>query len=619
MSDRTPLQTIGRYELRRKLGAGTFGEVWLAVESSTLGFQKEVALKLLKSAGTEQQIADLLREARLAAILRHPNIVDVLSVDQSGDTFHVAMEYVDGGTLQTLRERVTLGEVEFPLSVICDLGVGIARGLEHAHTARDAHGRLLAIIHRDLKPENVLLDAAGTPKIADFGIAKVLGEGTATDVGTLKGTAAYVAPEIWKGGRDFHPRVDLFALGCILWELATLKRLFEGPIQSIFGQVSLRTADEECRPLYTTHPDLAPIIERLLLRDPEARYQTAAEVALDLTEARLGDGPAADLGTFVRLLDQTAPESDLAGLSSASLDRLRGNPDVRWSNLACRALGEPLEPSVRELRPPGVGSGLQPVEPAPPPRPPPGLRGAEPGPPRHRTPREDASGTESMILRPEPPSHRIGAVTIGLLVASGLLIVLLALLLWDPGPGTDEVAERAEPAPTAAEDLLDGLDLPELPHRDVATPRPVERPTPPREAPTPAQREEPDPRETPTPAPVETPEQVPEQTAPRVVEAPTATPQPTPAPTQACLALTSTPVGAQVWIGGAKTGLRALGSSSQGRLRAPGPVSIGMGSGDEPTASTTLTLRAGQGVRVDCELVVAKSCTTRDVGFAPCR
>ncbi len=596
-----------------------FGEVWLALESSTLGFQKEVALKLLKGSGDEKQAADLMREARLAAILRHPNIVDILGVDKVDDTLFVAMEYVDGGTLWKLRERLAVADIRLPLSVICDLGIGIARGLGHAHQTRDADGKPLAIIHRDLKPENVLLDAAGTPKIADFGIAKVLGEGTATDVGTLKGTAAYVAPEIWKGGRDFLPRVDLFALGCILWELATLKRLFEGPIQAIFGQVTLRTAAEDVEPLRQSHPGLAPIVERLLLRDEDARYQDAATLIRDLEELRLDAGPAGDVGTFLRLLGQVDTEGDSAGMSFASAERLRSSPDPRWAELASRALGE-LAPTVRELTP-GGADRLQPqTAERPRPTPPPLRPGhAPPAPPRKR---ESGRGTQSMVLR--QPTSRVRPITIVLLAASAVLALVLLLLLLDPGE--PEPGPAGEPDAVAGRDVLDDLDVPASPAptaRDVAD-LPIAVPTPaatPRERPTPT----PERRAEPTPAPeaIAELEPTPEVTPAPVVTptpapTPSRTPAPTPVPTKACLALTSTPVGAQVWLDDTKTGLRALGSTSSGIWQVPRQVKIGMGSGGEPTASTTVTLQAGVGLRVDCELVVAKRCTTRSASLDLC-
>ena len=622
--------TVGRYRLRRKLGAGAFAEVWLALESNSLGFEKEVALKLLKAADDEKQKTDLLREARLSAVLRPPNVVDVLSVDEAEGALAVAMEVVDGGTLRDLIDRVALAEADFPLSVVVDLGSGIVRGLQHAHAAKDPQGRPLSIIHRDLKPENVLVDATGAPKLTDFGIAKVLGEGTATDVGMMKGTAAYVAPEIWKGGRDFQPRVDLFALGCILYELVTLRRLFQGPIQSIFGQVALRTAAEEVAAVSAVFPQLAPVVERLLLRDPEARYQQAADVLRDLLEVRARAYEAADTATFLALLEQVG-DPDAAGLSLPSMGRVQSSSDGRWVALAARVTSS-TEPTV--LADARAGSGQLAVAPVEgerpstrPPLPPSmieGTRGqAESGPDE-----ESPSGTQSMMM-----PHAGGArrrLTPLVFAATGVMAVALVGVLVMRGMYAD--APPVERSPVASVDIA-GLDLGEI---ELPTPEPASVSVPD----LPAQAARPDraavveaepPVErgavepglpTPEPAPAAEPDVTAE-----IVALPTeevaATPEPVVVaepsvstvapPTRGCLVLTSRPVGAEVWVDGSRTGLRALSSSSRGRLH-----TIGMGSGDQPAASTEVEIVAGQGVRVDCELVVSKRCTASAAEFAAC-
>ena len=625
-------QTIGRYRLRRKLGAGTFAEVWLAVESSSLGFQKEVALKLLKAGDDEKQIADLLREARLSACLRHPNVVDVLGVDEDDGLFHVAMEFVDGGTLRSLIDRVALSGADFPLSVAVDLAIGICRGLEHAHKAIGPNGEALAIIHRDLKPENVLIDATGTAKLTDFGIAKVLGEGTATEAGMLKGTAAYVAPEIWKGGRDFHPRVDLFAVGCILYELVTLERLFEGQIQSIFGQVALRTAREEVGPIQAAFPELAPVVERLLQRDPLKRYQHADEVIEALDDLRAGLHPAADVGSFLSLLgraEQPDPERD-----NPSLARIRTHPDPRWAGLAARAVGEPAPPVPRNTQ--GSGSmtaGTLPLQASPQPvpaGPPPVLMEVEPPATDETLPTQPSgSGTQSMVLPTNPGQRRRRLMV---LVWSATAVVAAGLVLLVMTRRTETVPDTGQPTPAPTADLLSDLSVDEVlaelesgqptpEPRPEPSARPTPSPTPSaaQEAPTPEEPvvEEPDVEqadEATEPAPEAEPEPTVEAVEVEVVEP---TPEPGPVPTEACLVLRSRPVGAEVWIDGVKSNRRAL-SSSQGNLRTPGSVVVGMGSGGTPAASAVVDLVAGEGVRVDCELVVSKTCSVQAISFGTC-
>ena len=336
LATRSSGKQIGRFTLGRTLGEGAHAEVWLAIDGGAAGFQRQVALKLLKADDDEALVGDLLREARLTASLRHPNIVDVFSVGEAGGSFWLAMEYIEGGTLRELTSRVKRAQLGYPVSVILDLGIGIARGLSMAHTATDEAGAPLQIVHRDLKPENILLDPVGAPRITDFGVAKVIGERTATKLGVVKGTSRYVPPEIWMGGRDFHPRGDLFALGCILYELVTLRRLFDGPMQAILDQITRRTASEEAAHVAEVAPDLAAIVERLLERDPGARYQEAAEVIEDLEAARPGSPSPTELLGFDRLirccLDTAEPsEPDMQILLRASAD-----PDPRWQGLASR-------------------------------------------------------------------------------------------------------------------------------------------------------------------------------------------------------------------------------------------------------------------------------------------
>ena len=182
-----PGDRVGPYRLDRPIGEGAAAEVWLATAGGVGGFSRQVALKLLKATDNDRMVADLLREARLTALLAHPNTVDVLAVDRDGDQFFVAMEYIDGGTLRELTSRVKRAHLGFPLSFILDVGIDLARGLAHAHEATDADGEPLSILHRDLKPENILLDSTGRARLTDFGLAKVLGEATRTALGDIKG------------------------------------------------------------------------------------------------------------------------------------------------------------------------------------------------------------------------------------------------------------------------------------------------------------------------------------------------------------------------------------------------------------------------------------------------
>ena len=165
------------------------------------------------------------------------------------------MEYVEGMPLDVLITTAKKLGVTIPRSIILDLGIQIASALEYAHSATDEEGRPLGIVHRDLKPANVMLARRGGVKVMDFGIAKAASNVDATATGSLKGTPAYVAPEVWGGSREFLPRVDLFALGCMLWELTMLRRLLDGEdLASLAGAAVLGTAEADAARLRPAFP-----------------------------------------------------------------------------------------------------------------------------------------------------------------------------------------------------------------------------------------------------------------------------------------------------------------------------------------------------------------------------
>ncbi len=322
--------------------------MWLAVqEGGTLGFRKKVALKLVRPGkeDDDDETQAFLREASLVANLRHPNIVDTLSVSQEGGTLHIAMEFVDGGTLHDLVNRCLRFGLALPNSVVCSLLIDICRGLAAAHEAEDVDGHPLKVIHRDLKLGNVLLDKTGVAKVADFGMAKAAGDMTATATGFVKGTPAYVAPEVWEGAREFTPGVDLFAVGCIAYSLVTRKRLFDGEnVASIYGQICKRSPEQESAPVGDKYPGLAPITEKLLQRDPADRYQRAKDVADDLLELLRRTPAAGEIHDFLWLLDRIeAYESDVDAedeTHGAAPFKIPEQTEAGWAVAIERALGQ---------------------------------------------------------------------------------------------------------------------------------------------------------------------------------------------------------------------------------------------------------------------------------------
>ena len=326
-----PGDTLGRYTLRYSLGTGSFAEVWCATDR-TPGFTTQVALKVLRpERDDDASLGGLFKEAALCAALAHPNIVGVRRVELLDEQVLVVMELVEGGTLSHLLSRAAAQGLDLPASVVADLGIDMARGLEHAWSGLRPDGAPFRVVHRDLKPANVLIGNAGEAKVADFGMAKVRGDVSATAIGTLKGTPCYIAPESWQGGRDFRPTVDLFAVGCILYELFTQRRLLdEDTLVGIFTQATTGVPALEVAPLRLSHPAFAPVIEALLQRDPQARTQSAVELMGQLQVIRDGLGPGGDVNTFLAAL------TTIEGGSEQSLIRLPRSADPAWLAVAAR-------------------------------------------------------------------------------------------------------------------------------------------------------------------------------------------------------------------------------------------------------------------------------------------
>ncbi len=343
MTPLTPGLDVDRYRLLRRLGRGSFAEVWLAEERGALGFRRRLALKILEGPEEDRRLEGLFLEARVCAAIAHPNVVDVHVIGHTGELWWVAMELVEGGDLKALIRRVAKQGLRFPASVVIDIGLDIARGLAAAHAATGPDGEPLPIVHRDLKPANVLIHPTGLLKVTDFGIAKVTSEGTMTARGMTKGTHGYMAPEIWGGSRDFRPRVDLFALGCILYQVVVLEKLFSGPWIDIARTVLERTAREEAARVRARLPALGDVVEDLLQRDPELRYQDAGALEQDLASLRRSCA-GAELRDFLVLLQAVEGEGPPPGLS----DRLRAAvlADGDWRELWSRAGGAPVREEV---------------------------------------------------------------------------------------------------------------------------------------------------------------------------------------------------------------------------------------------------------------------------------
>jgi serine/threonine protein kinase len=262
-------------------------EVYLAVARGPAGFNKLVVIKrLLSGLVAEAHFLDMfLDEARLAARLNHPNIVQTNEVGFADEKYFIAMEYLDGQPLLKLVQRV----LPEPLAVHVALAIGakICAGLHYAHTLADFGGSPLGIVHRDVSPHNIFVTYNGQVKIVDFGIAKAASRTTETETGILKGKIAYMSPE-HIGGVELDGRSDLFSLGVVLYEALSGQRMWGSPTRDVNIVKRLVQGDVPCSPraLVPSIPeDVDRIVQKALAVDREQRYESALDMQADLEAA----------------------------------------------------------------------------------------------------------------------------------------------------------------------------------------------------------------------------------------------------------------------------------------------------------------------------------------------
>jgi serine/threonine protein kinase/Tol biopolymer transport system component len=283
---------LGRYEIRLKIGAGGMGEVYLAEDTQ---LHRRVALKILPAevAFNQDRMRRFNQEAQAAAALNHPNIAHIYEIGEGEGLNFIAMEYVEG---VTLREKIHLQRTE--LSKLLRYLQNVAEGLAKAHAA--------GVVHRDLKPDNIMITSDGHAKILDFGLAKLIEQRPAarpdkgssevvtammpqpSTPGTVIGTVGYMSPEQAQGKtHEVDHRSDIFSFGCILYEAATGHRAFAGKdaldsLHKIVHEPTPQISDvNPAAPL-----ELQRIVRRCLAKDPEDRYQTIKDVAIELRDLR---------------------------------------------------------------------------------------------------------------------------------------------------------------------------------------------------------------------------------------------------------------------------------------------------------------------------------------------
>jgi serine/threonine-protein kinase len=303
----------------------------LAVVRGPAGFNKLVVIKQIRPQLAEDPefLGMFLDEARLAARLSHPNVVQTNEVGQEGERYFIAMEYLEGQPLNRVVHRLQKSG-GLPLSMHIKLISDALAGLHHAHELTDYDGTALGVVHRDVTPHNVFITYDGQVKVVDFGIAKALNSSSETRTGVLKGKVAYMAPEQARGER-VDRRADIFSVGVMLWEAATGKRLWKGVpditiLQRLLsGEIPAARSVKEDLP-----PKLDAIIAKALSHQREDRYATAAELQIALEEYVEETGDRVherDIGKLI-VSHFEADRAKIKGIIDEQLRARPGGPDV---------------------------------------------------------------------------------------------------------------------------------------------------------------------------------------------------------------------------------------------------------------------------------------------------
>jgi serine/threonine-protein kinase len=319
---RPRLEKFGRYFLLDRIAVGGMAEVYRAVTHGVEGFRRTFVVKriLAEKASSPAFIRMFCDEARISALLHHPNIVQVYDFGHVGGSYFLAMEYLLGKDLSSLMRVLRAAKAAVPPGLAAYIAREAAVGLHYAHTLRGSNGQPLGIVHRDVTPSNLMLLFAGGVKVLDFGIAKAgdVAERGPNEGGGVKGKFGYLAPEQARGA-DVDGRADIFALGVTLWEMLVGRRLFAGKTDfETLRNVLQKTvpAPSSLRP--GVPPELDRIVLRALERSPERRYATAEELARDC-EAVLREAHVDGQSLRAFLNDLFAEESSSLSLEAPDI------------------------------------------------------------------------------------------------------------------------------------------------------------------------------------------------------------------------------------------------------------------------------------------------------------
>lgn len=275
-------EEVGGYEILGPIARGGMAEIYKAKKKGVKGFEKIIALKkILSGYGEDQKYIEMfVDEAKIAAQLTHPNIVQIYDLGRKDDYYFIAMEYIEGKDLRLLLRQLAENEQYMPIEFSVYMIIKVLEALYYAHTAKDNRGQTLDIVHRDVSPPNILIGYNGEIKLTDFGVSKASIKMHQTISGALKGKLLYMSPEQAKGDRNIDCRSDIFSAGVIFFEVLTNRKLF---LDESEIQVLKKVQDGDIILPSTIRKDIDPELEAILVKslqkDPKTRYQNAQEMA----------------------------------------------------------------------------------------------------------------------------------------------------------------------------------------------------------------------------------------------------------------------------------------------------------------------------------------------------
>jgi serine/threonine-protein kinase len=359
---------VGRYELLMELASGGMATVFIGRQRGAGGFERLVAIKRMHPhiGAIPELAASFMDEAQIASLIHHPNVVSVHDVHESDGERLLVMDYVDGVSLAALIKGARRQRERLPLHVAIYIIAQSLRGLHAAHEQKSLTGTPLDVVHRDATPQNILLGVDGSVRLTDFGIAKAAERSAHTTTGNVKGKFRYMAPE-QAMGKHLDRRVDVFALGAVLWELLSGQRFLKGDTDAeIIHNLAMAQFEDLHQVEPSVPPELSSIVMSAVAENPEHRWATAEQFAdaLDYWARSTGYiATATDLATLVNSLCQQSISERRQTLSEILAGQ---RPPV--------ALGIPSGPSSLDLSTgsnasiaalSNVGSTIQP-DPGPP-------------------------------------------------------------------------------------------------------------------------------------------------------------------------------------------------------------------------------------------------------------